>query len=87
VELMRMPQFGSGMEDAEIVEWLVQVGDAVAVDQPFVTVESTKATQVLESPFAGTVLRLFGAAGDTIDSGEPLIAIGSPTEVDAARAM
>ena len=53
-----LPDIGEGLEEAEVVEWLVAVGDVVARDQPLVEVLTDKASSELPSPVAGTVLRL-----------------------------
>ena len=39
-----MPDLGEGLEDGEIVGWLVAEGDDVELDQPLVEVETAKAT-------------------------------------------
>jgi 2-oxoisovalerate dehydrogenase E2 component (dihydrolipoyl transacylase) len=70
-----LPDLGEGLVDAEIVRWLVQVGDTVAVDQPVAEVESAKATVELPSPFAGVVQTLHAEVGATIAVGAPLVSI------------
>ena len=59
-----LPDIGEGLEEAEVVEWLVAVGDVVARDQPLVEVLTDKASSELPSPVAGTVLRLGAAEGE-----------------------
>ena len=61
-----LPDLGEGLTEAEIIRWLVGIGDQVAVDQPVVEVETAKATVELPSPFSGTVQALHGAAGDSV---------------------
>ncbi|MBK3587662.1 2-oxo acid dehydrogenase subunit E2, partial [Streptomyces sp. MBT57] len=39
----KLPDLGEGLTEAEIVRWLVEVGDVVAIDQPVVEVETAKA--------------------------------------------
>ncbi len=68
-----MPDLGEGLEDGEIVDWLVAPGDDVALNQPLVEVETAKATVEIPSPFAGRVTTLHGAAGDTVAVGAPLV--------------
>ena len=82
-----LPDIGEGLEEAEVVEWLVAVGDVVARDQPLVEVLTDKASSELPSPVAGTVLRLGAAEGERIQVGEVLIEIddGSDGGQDAPR--
>lgn len=69
-----LPDLGEGLPDAEIVEWKVKLGDVVCLDDPLVAMETAKAVVDVPSPFSGTVLRLYGAAGDVIETGKPLAA-------------
>jgi pyruvate dehydrogenase E2 component (dihydrolipoamide acetyltransferase) len=87
MDLVRLPQLGAGMADAEIVEWHVQPGDEVSPGVPLVDSEATKAVETLDSAYAGTVLRLFARVGDTVDIGGALVAIGEPGEEDAAAQL
>ena len=68
-----MPDLGEGLEEGEIVAWLVAEGDEVALNHPIVEVETAKATVEIPSPFAGRVVTLHGAAGDAIPVGAPLV--------------
>lgn len=70
-----LPDLGEGLVEAEIVTWLVAVGDVVVVDQAVVEVETAKATVEVPCPFAGVVSRLFGAEGDVLPVGSPMIAV------------
>jgi pyruvate dehydrogenase E2 component (dihydrolipoamide acetyltransferase) len=67
-----MPDLGEGLEDGEIVAWLVSEGDAVALNDPLVEVETAKATVEVPSPLAGRVVALHGAVGATVPVGAPL---------------
>ncbi len=69
----RLPDLGEGLADADIVEWHVKAGDAVAVDQLLLSVETAKAIVELPSPCAGVVSHCFGEPGDTVNTGEPLV--------------
>lgn len=70
-----LPDLGEGLTEAELVRWLVSVGDSVAVDQPVVEVETAKAVVEVPSPYAGVVAVLHGEPGETVDVGRPLISI------------
>ena len=41
-----LPDLGEGLPDAEIVEWLVKVGDVIRLDEPLVSMETAKAVVV-----------------------------------------
>ena len=71
-----MPDLGEGLEEGEIVEWLVAEGDTVELNQPLVEIETAKATVEIPSPFAGVVASLHGAIGATIPVGAPLVTFG-----------
>lgn len=73
VRVFMMPDLGEGLEEGEIVEWLVAEGDPVELNQPLVEVETAKATVEIPSPFAGVVIALHGAIGATVPVGEPLV--------------
>jgi pyruvate dehydrogenase E2 component (dihydrolipoyllysine-residue acetyltransferase) len=81
----RLPDIGEGLTEAEIVEWLVEPGQQVALDQPLVRVETDKAVSDIPSPKAGVLLAQGGAEGAAIKVGEVLAVIGEPGEQLAAR--
>ncbi|MEU4092503.1 dihydrolipoamide acetyltransferase family protein [Streptomyces sp. NPDC026673] len=80
-----LPDLGEGLTEAEIVRWMVQVGDVVAIDQPVVEVETAKAVVEVPCPYGGVVTARFGEEGQTLDVGRPLltVAVGSPDESGA----
>ena len=71
-----LPDLGEGLTEAEVVRWLVAVGDEVVVDQPVVEVETAKSIVEVPSPYAGVVATLHGAPGEAVAVGAPLITIG-----------
>jgi len=70
-----LPDIGEGLEEAEVVEWLVAVGDEVVRDQPLVEVLTDKASSELPSPVAGTIVRFGAAEGERLRVGALLIEI------------
>ncbi len=68
-----MPDLGEGLEEGEIVAWLVTQGATVVLNQPLVEVETAKATVEIPSPFAGVVTTLHGSEGDAVPVGSPLV--------------
>lgn len=70
-----LPDLGEGLTEAEIVNWLVAVGDTVVIDQPIIEVESAKSIVELPCPFAGVVEKLHTDVGATIHTGQPVITV------------
>ena len=62
----RLVDIGEGLTEAEIVSWLVAVGDRVVEDQPVVEIETDKAVVEMPAPVTGTVVspRRRGRVGD-----------------------
>ncbi|MFI7005830.1 dihydrolipoamide acetyltransferase family protein [Streptomyces sp. NPDC050145] len=71
----KLPDLGEGLTEAEIVRWLVQVGDVVAVDQPVVEVETAKALVDVPCPYGGVVTARFGDEGSELPVGAPLLTV------------
>lgn len=78
-----LPDLGEGLEEAEIVTWLVNEGDHVVANQPLVSVETDKAVVEIPSPWSGTIARRFGAKGDLVKVGSALVEFSEGTEADA----
>jgi pyruvate dehydrogenase E2 component (dihydrolipoamide acetyltransferase) len=81
-----LPDLGEGLDEGEIVTWLVAEGDTVELNQPLVEVETAKATVEIPSPYAGTIAKLHAGAGDAVPVGAPLVSFqvrggvaGAPT--------
>lgn len=70
-----LPDLGEGLEEAQLVQWLVREGDRVELNQPICQVETAKAMVDIPSPFAGTIQALHAQPGDTVPVGAPLITI------------
>jgi 2-oxoisovalerate dehydrogenase E2 component (dihydrolipoyl transacylase) len=76
-QVFLLPDLGEGLTEAELVNWLVAVGDQIRVDQPIAEVETAKSMVEVPSPYAGTVAVLHGEPGQTLDVGKPLISVTS----------
>ncbi|MFI9307661.1 dihydrolipoamide acetyltransferase family protein [Streptomyces triculaminicus] len=76
-----LPDLGEGLTEAQVVRWLVNVGDVVAVDQPVVEVETAKAMVEVPCPYGGVVTARFGDEGTELPVGAPLltVAVGEPS--------
>ena len=71
-----------GADSADVTEILVNVGDAIEVDSPLISVEGDKAAMEVPSPNAGTVTEIKVAVGDSISTGT-LVLMLDPAEGDA----
>ena len=72
---VQLPEIGEGVNEGELVSWLVQPGDSVEVDQPIAELMTDKATVEVPSPIAGTVKELKFSDGDTIEVGNTMITV------------
>ena len=77
IQQFALPDVGEGLTEAEIVSWAVQPGDTVTTNQIIVEIETAKSLVELPSPFAGEVVALHFAEGDTVDVGAAIISISS----------
>ena len=85
-QFIDMPKLSDTMTVGTLVKWLKKEGDVIKAGDMLAEVETDKATMELESFFAGTLLKIFSAAGAQVAIGDPLCAIGKPGEVVAAPA-
>jgi 2-oxoisovalerate dehydrogenase E2 component (dihydrolipoyl transacylase) len=71
--VIKLPDVGEGVAEAELVEWHVKVGELVREDSILAAVMTDKATVEIPSPTDGEVVWLGAEIGDTIAVGAPLI--------------
>ncbi|MBY5435671.1 dihydrolipoamide acetyltransferase family protein [Rhizobium leguminosarum] len=79
--IIKMPDVGEGVAEAEIVEWHVKTGDPVREDMVIAAVMTDKATVEIPSPVNGTVTWLAGEVGDRIAVKAPLVRIKTAGDV------
>jgi pyruvate/2-oxoglutarate dehydrogenase complex dihydrolipoamide acyltransferase (E2) component len=79
----KLPDLGEGVAEGEIARWLVEVGQAVAEDDPLVEVQTDKTTVEIPSPASGTVARILVGEGELVPVGTALLVIGS--DADASK--
>lgn len=71
--IIKLPDVGEGVAEAEVSEWHVAVGDAVREDQILAAITTDKVTVEIPSPASGTVLALGAAAGTILAVGAELL--------------
>jgi 2-oxoisovalerate dehydrogenase E2 component (dihydrolipoyl transacylase) len=80
----RLPDLGEGLEEGEIVEWHVEVGDVIELNQTVADVETAKAVVAVPSPFAGRVVERVGELGEALEVGTVFLRIDVEVEGGAA---
>src|ERR1700730_8958725 len=80
-----MPVLGLTMEEGTVAEWLKAEGDAVAKDEPLLTVEMDKGTVEVPSPAAGILRRIVVQPGTTVPIKTLIAEIGDQGEVMPPR--
>ena len=78
-----LPDLGEGLAEAEVVRWLVDVGDDIDVYEPLVEVMTAKATIELPSPFEGRVMAIHFAPGERVKVGQPLVSFALQVDLAA----
>lgn len=73
--LVLLPDLGEDIEEADVLQLYVSVGDVVALEQPIAEIETEKATIDLPSSVAGTVTQIHVNVGDTIRPGDPVLSV------------
>ncbi|MGD8560813.1 MAG: dihydrolipoamide acetyltransferase family protein, partial [Gammaproteobacteria bacterium] len=87
MNIFKLPDLGEGLTEVEIVEWLVEAGQEVEVDQPLVSVETAKAIVEIPSPQKGKIYKLYGDVSDIVQVGDPLIEFEGDAETKTESTM
>jgi 2-oxoglutarate dehydrogenase E2 component (dihydrolipoamide succinyltransferase) len=66
---IRVPTLGESVTEATIGRWFKKAGDAVAVDEPLVELETDKVTIEVPAPSAGTLGDIIAKDGETVAVG------------------
>src|SRR5690606_36048985 len=83
--VIKLPDVGEGVAEAELVEWHVEIGDLVREDQMLAAVMTDKATVEIPSPVDGEVLWLGAEIGDTVAVGSPIVRLKVAGEGNAKQ--
>lgn len=84
-----LPDLGEGLEEAELIEWVVHVGQRVEENDMLAKMETAKALVEVPSPRVGTIVELHGKPGESIKVGAPLVTFRdeseAPVELEVSR--
>lgn len=89
--IFNFPDIGEGLDEGTILEVYVKVGQTIKSGDILVNMETDKVTTDIPSPRSGTILKIFGAEGDIISVGSPLVEIqlegseNSPSSTDSTN--
>ncbi|MER7499677.1 acetoin dehydrogenase dihydrolipoyllysine-residue acetyltransferase subunit [Nonomuraea pusilla] len=79
VQPVGMPKWGLSMTKGQINDWIVEVGDELAVGDDVVEIETEKINGVLESPVSGVVRRRLAEKGSWVPVGGLLAVVADPS--------
>ncbi len=84
---VHVPTLGESVTEASVMRWFKQPGEAVAVDEPLVELETDKVTVEVPSPVAGTVGDIAADEGAEVEVGALLCSIneGAAAAAPAAK--
>ncbi|MGX1740285.1 dihydrolipoamide acetyltransferase family protein [Bosea sp. NPDC055353] len=82
--IIKLPDVGEGIAEAELVEWHVKVGDIVREDDLLAAVMTDKATVEIPSPVEGEVTWVGAEVGDTVAIGSAIVKLKVAGEAGAA---
>jgi 2-oxoglutarate dehydrogenase E2 component (dihydrolipoamide succinyltransferase) len=82
---IRVPTLGESVTEATIGRWFKKAGDAVAVDEPLVELETDKVTIEVPAPSAGTLGEIAAKDGETVAVGALLGQINDGAAGAAAK--
>ncbi|MEM1390858.1 MAG: dihydrolipoamide acetyltransferase family protein [Pseudomonadota bacterium] len=71
--IIKMPDIGEGVAEAELVEWTIEIGAQVREDDVLASVMTDKATVEIPAPHDGTIIWLGAEIGETVAVGSPII--------------
>jgi 2-oxoglutarate dehydrogenase E2 component (dihydrolipoamide succinyltransferase) len=85
-----VPEMGESIVDARVAKWLKNEGDAVAVGEPLVELETDKVDVEVSAPKAGVLKAIAHGKGDDVKIGDVLgtvdEGVGAPTSAKAGKA-
>jgi len=72
---MLLPELAESVVEGEILKWMVNEGDTIALEQPIVEVMTDKVTVELPATFAGVLLKKLAQEGETVAVHAPIAQI------------
>jgi len=79
-----MPKLGETVTEGELTNWLKNVGDKVAFDDPLFEVSTDKVDSEIPSPYDGVIAEILVPAGSTVPVGTQVLRITAVAETPDA---
>ncbi len=83
---VNVPQLSESVAEATLLQWKKKPGDAVAMDEILIEVETDKVVLEVPAPVAGVITEVIRADGSTVAAGELIARIDSEAKAAAAAA-
>ncbi len=83
---LKIPEVGESVREVQIGRWLKKEGDAVALDENVVELETDKASMELAAPAAGVLGRVLKKEGDMVAVGDVIGYVEPSPKFDGAAA-
>ena len=83
---VKVPTLGESVTEATVGQWLKKPGEAVAADEPIVSLETDKVAVDVPAPAAGTMGDIVAKEGDTVEVGALLGYVNEGAAAAAGRA-
>ena len=81
---VKVPQLSESVAEATLLQWKKQPGEAVAVDEVLIEVETDKVVLEVPAPSAGVLLNVVKGDGGTVVSNELIATIDTEAKTGAA---
>jgi 2-oxoglutarate dehydrogenase E2 component (dihydrolipoamide succinyltransferase) len=81
---IKVPQLGESVSEATVAKWLKKPGEAVALDEPLVELETDKVTLEVNSPAAGSLSEIIAEEGADVEVGAVLAVLAEGAAGTAA---
>lgn len=83
---IRLPKMGESVTEATITNWLKNIGDSVAIDEPLVEVATDKVDNELPSEAAGTLVKILFEKDQVAQVGDVIAILSTDGGASAAPA-
>ena len=83
---VKVPQLSESVAEATMLQWKKKVGDAIAIDETLIEIETDKVVLEVPAPSAGVLIELTVADGGTVVSDQVIARIDTEGKVGAVAA-